>query len=118
MDAQGRTLDLRVVPLDLADGVRFGMALGIDVTERRRHERERAAAEARWRAAIDNLPGGSLLVFDSDLCYVEVGGDVLRLLGLTREQLIGRRVGISGDRELAERGAQEWAPAMSGAVSP
>ncbi len=103
LDAQGRTLDLRVVPLDLADGVRFGMVLGIDVTERRRHERERAVAEARWRAAIDNLPGGSLLVFDSDLCYVEVGGDVLRLVGLTREQMIGRHVGISGDRELAER---------------
>ncbi len=73
-------------------------------------ERRERAAESRWRAVAENLPGASLVIFDEDLCYLEAHGEVIGQLGVSSSELLGRRAGMfgGGDELLdAYRGALE-----------
>ncbi|MDB5036610.1 MAG: sensory box histidine kinase [Bacteriovoracaceae bacterium] len=52
------------------------------------------------RTLFDTIPGKVTLI-SSELCYEDVNGEFLSFLGLTRDQLIGRKVGfLEGDQEI------------------
>ncbi len=98
-------------PIRDADGSIVAAAtLGIDITERRRLERERDAreaalrqSEARFRAVVDNLPIGFQLK-GRDHRYIMVNQALAALVGLSAEQMQGRTAAelrtAAGDAEL------------------
>ncbi|WP_263820241.1 PAS domain S-box protein [Salinibacter sp.] len=59
-----------------------------DITERKRREEALQVAEGRYRALIENFPGGVFL-FDEDLQYTLAGGRELRDAGLSPSDVEG-----------------------------
>ncbi|WP_146032060.1 PAS domain-containing sensor histidine kinase, partial [Salinibacter ruber] len=59
-----------------------------DITERKRREEALQVAEGRYRALIENFPGGVFL-FDEDLQYTLAGGRELRDVGLSPSDVEG-----------------------------
>jgi PAS domain S-box-containing protein len=68
------------------------LAVVRDVTQRLRLERELKQSVHLHRALAQNFPNGSLVLFDRDLRHTIADGAVLKLVGLSREQLEGRTV--------------------------
>jgi PAS domain S-box-containing protein len=60
--------------------------------EQLRLERELKQSVHLHRALAQNFPNGSLVLFDRDLPHTIADGAVLKLVGLSREQLEGRTV--------------------------
>ncbi len=56
----------------------------------RRLESTSRRGEAQLRAIVDNLPGGSVYLFDRDLRFARAGGMAFREAGLTRALVEGR----------------------------
>jgi len=93
IDLDGRTYQFRVVPVRDNDGEVFA-ALGMsqDVTERKAVERELEESERRHRTLVENFPNGSVGLFDEDLEYTAVGGELLETVGVDPEDRIGRSI--------------------------
>jgi two-component system, cell cycle sensor histidine kinase and response regulator CckA len=71
------------------------LEINTDITRRKEHERELGAANARWRAVAENLPGASLVIFDERLRYTEARGEALQALGFSPDDVIGQAVGAA-----------------------
>ncbi len=59
-----------------------------DVTERKRAEEERLASEVRYRALFECAPDG-IVIADSQSHYIDANPSICRMLGYTRDELIG-----------------------------
>ena len=64
------------------------VGVGIDLTERRRAQAERQASEARYRTLFNYAPDG-ILIADPKSYYLDVNESICRMLGYTRDELIG-----------------------------
>lgn len=81
----------------------------MDISEHKRAEAERARslalateAEALYRTLFDNLADGVVL-FDEDGRYIEVSQSYCRMSGYSREEFLGRRIGMVVDLDEAQR---------------
>jgi PAS domain S-box-containing protein len=63
-----------------------------DVTDRVERERELEESERRYRTLVDNFPNGAVVLFDEDLRYLTVGGEVYEDLDFTAADLEGDRM--------------------------
>ncbi|WP_276256764.1 PAS domain S-box protein [Halomontanus rarus] len=63
-----------------------------DVTEQRENERKLEKSERRYRTLVQNFPNGSVGMFDEDMRYTAVGGQLLNSLGVVPEDRIGRTI--------------------------
>jgi PAS domain S-box-containing protein len=59
-----------------------------DITERRRAEEARQASDARYRTLFENAPDG-IVIADSQSYYLDANASICRMLGYTRDELIG-----------------------------
>ena len=101
---EGRVYKVRIVPIRDDDGDTFA-ALGMsqDVTGRKESQRELEESERRYRTLVEHFPNGSVGLFDEDLRYTAVGGQLVDALDLSPEERIGRSVSeLHSDDFLAE----------------
>jgi PAS domain S-box-containing protein len=63
-----------------------------DVTERRRAEEALRRSEATYRTMAQSFPNGAIYVFDRDLRYLVVEGELLPALGQTSAGLEGKSI--------------------------
>jgi len=87
---------------------------GSDVTERVLADAALVQSEARWRALVENLPGGAVFVVDRDLRYVLAAGEALTVAGVSAADMIGSRVRAAVPPERAELHAAHYERALAG----
>ncbi|WP_226042756.1 PAS domain S-box protein [Natrinema sp. DC36] len=63
-----------------------------DVTEQRENERKLEKSERRYRTLVENFPNGSVGMFDEDMQYTAVGGQLLNTLDMEPENRIGSTI--------------------------
>jgi PAS domain S-box-containing protein len=94
---QPRDFDAFYPPLDLWSAVRAfpsdaGLAVYFqDVSARRAIEEARAASEQRYRALFERA-GDAIFIADDTGHFVDVNNSAATLIGLSREEIIGRRL--------------------------
>lgn len=71
------------------DGMPCLVGIGIDVSERHEAERARKLSEERYRRLFDCAPDGIVLA-DHDSVYLEANPSICRMLGYSRDELVGR----------------------------
>ncbi|WP_232703564.1 PAS domain-containing protein [Halobacterium wangiae] len=93
VESNDRIYRIRIVPVFDDDGHVF-VALGVsqDVTEQRNRERELKESERRYRTLVDNFPGGSVGLFNENLTYDIVGGELLEDLGIDSADVVGTNI--------------------------
>ncbi|WP_226482579.1 PAS domain S-box protein [Natrinema amylolyticum] len=89
----GRVYDFHVVPVRDGDGEVFA-ALGMsqDITERREYERRLEESERRYRTLVENFPEGAVGLFDENLEYTAVGGQLHDEVGIATADRVGNSV--------------------------
>jgi PAS domain S-box-containing protein len=86
---EGRTFEIRILPVRDADGdVIAGMTVSQDVTEREERERELRDARERYRALVETAPV-PIFVANADGVLTEVNAEAEALVGREREELVG-----------------------------
>jgi PAS domain S-box-containing protein len=80
-------VEIGLNPLDTEQGP---MVLGtiLDITQRRQTEDARRATEARYRTLFENAPDG-IVIADTESYYIDANASICRMLGYTRDELIG-----------------------------
>ena len=61
-----------------------------DLTERREVEAARQTSDTRYRTLFDYAPDG-ILIADAGSVYLDGNPSICRMLGLSREELVGLR---------------------------
>jgi PAS domain S-box-containing protein len=59
-----------------------------DITDRKEAEEARRASDARYRTLFENAPDG-IVVADPESNYIDANASICRMLGYTRQELIG-----------------------------
>ncbi|CAN5620406.1 hypothetical protein BH10BAC3_BH10BAC3_32030 [soil metagenome] len=63
-----------------------------DITERREVEEKLIKSEQIYRTIASSIPGSVICLFDTDLNYLLIEGDILEKLGYSKELLIGKSI--------------------------
>ncbi|MFB6168166.1 MAG: PAS domain S-box protein [Haloferacaceae archaeon] len=69
------------------------LAIGTDITDRKREEFERRRSERQYRTLVENIPNGAVLTFGADLEYSLAAGELLPAFGLETSDIVGESVG-------------------------
>lgn len=86
----------------------------LDVTAERRALEVRARAEAELHALVRHLPRVAVHILDRDLRYRYSGGQALSDVGLTHEDLVGKRIADVLDPEMAGKFAAMYERVLAG----
>ena len=93
-------LDFVYQPIKNDDGTVTGIFVqGSNVTDRVLAAIALTESEARYRALVEQLPGGAVFVIDQSLHIMTAGGEALTNAGRTPQQFVGRTVSEVFDRE-------------------
>jgi len=107
----GRLLDVSVTtsPIRDATGAIVGASkIARDITERKHAEAALRSSEGRYRTLFDYAPDG-ILIADSHSRYLDANPSVCRMLGYTREELVG----LHGSDIVAETEIPHILPAVA-----
>ena len=92
-DGREAVIDFTVRPVTNDQGeVTSLIPEGHDITERRKREQELAESETRYRTLAENFPNGGVFLFDADLRYRIVSGNVFAPTDTEPEDLVGNSV--------------------------
>ncbi|WP_255194154.1 PAS domain S-box protein [Natronobeatus ordinarius] len=78
--------------VDEASGERRRIGVVRDISERRARQRRLEESERRYRTLVDHFPNGAVGLFDEDLQYTLVGGELLDELNMTSDDVIGTSI--------------------------
>jgi PAS domain S-box-containing protein len=88
-DASSVAISVTVSPIKDSTGMIIGASkVARDITERKRAEEAQRSSEARYRMLFDYAPDGIVIV-DSKGYYLDANASICRMLGYTRDELIG-----------------------------
>jgi PAS domain S-box-containing protein len=85
-----------------------------EVAERIAAESALAETEALYRTVVENIPGGSATVVDTEMRYRLADGPLLARLGLSFKELLGRRPGEVLGRDETEDAEARFGAALAG----
>jgi two-component system cell cycle sensor histidine kinase/response regulator CckA len=88
----GRLIDVSITasPIKDATGTVTGVSkVARDITERKDAEEAQRASEARYRTLFEYAPDG-IVIADRESCYIDANASMCRMLGYSRDELIGR----------------------------
>jgi diguanylate cyclase (GGDEF)-like protein/PAS domain S-box-containing protein len=106
LDADGNDMYFSVSgePIFDAEGEFRGYrGVGVDITARKQAEEALRQSETRYRSVVDHLAEGVLIV-DSQGCIVSCNTSAERIIGVSRELLLGRPINDPGFRIVREDG--------------
>jgi PAS domain S-box-containing protein len=89
----GRLIDVSITnsPIRDAAGVVVGVSkVARDITVRKRTDAALLASEGRYRTLFEEAPDG-ILIADGSSKYLDANSSICRMLGYTREELVGMR---------------------------
>jgi PAS domain S-box-containing protein len=88
-DGSTVAISVTVSPIKDSNGKVIGASkVARDITERKLAEEARSASEARYRMLFDYAPDGIVIV-DSKGYYLNANASICRMLGYTRDEIIG-----------------------------
>lgn len=116
-DRAGRTRHTQATYLpDIQDGVVVGfLAQVTDITERVDAERALARSVEQYRALARSIPGGFVLLFDTELRYLVAEGRDLARFGFSADDLEGRTMDEALPPSLAAELGPHYRAALAGA---
>jgi PAS domain S-box-containing protein len=80
-------VEIGLNPLDTEQGRRV-LGTIIDITERKKADEAWQASEKQYRTLFENAPDG-IVIADPESYYIDANASICRMLGYTREELIG-----------------------------
>ncbi len=86
-----------------------------DITERRERKRELQELKSQYRTLIKNFPDGAVFLFDTDLRYVQAGGQELAAVGLSLEDISGATPHELFPEAVADETARHYRETLDGA---
>ncbi len=78
--------------LQVGDGEERHVGVVRDITERIEQQRKVEESERRYRTLVENFPNGSVGLFDRDLRYTAVGGQLLDALDISPQNRVGSHI--------------------------
>ena len=114
-DGSRRIVEAKGRPIygDSGEVVR-GVVTMSDVTERHETQRKLRESERRYRTLVESFPDGSVAMFDEDLEYTAVGGQLVDEVGVDRETRIGRPVEELYPDDIADEVIPHFEAALAG----
>ncbi|MGE3277905.1 MAG: ATP-binding protein [Vicinamibacterales bacterium] len=88
----GRTVERDSVPIMVGESHRGHLWQYRDITDRLRAEADLAAGEARWRAVVDHMLEGLVLVRDADGVIRAINPAAARILGYQPDEIVGQHI--------------------------
>jgi len=85
-----------------------------DVTHHREREETLAELKTQYQTLVENFPDGAAFLFDTDLQYVQAGGDGLTALGLSPDEIEGATPDDVWPEAIAEETVQYYREALAG----
>jgi PAS domain S-box-containing protein len=75
------------------DGERFNGSVGVlrDVTDRKKREQELQELKSQYETLAKNFPDGAVFLIDNNLSYVRAGGEELRKVDLSPDNIEGAK---------------------------
>ncbi|MDQ2052483.1 PAS domain S-box protein [Natronolimnohabitans sp. A-GB9] len=89
----GREWVVRIVPLTGSDGTVFGgMTIAQDITERKERKRALEESKRRYQTLVEHFPNGAVGLYDEELTYTVVGGELIDELGIDPDMVVGNAI--------------------------
>ncbi|RDI70165.1 PAS domain-containing sensor histidine kinase [Halopelagius longus] len=115
VDGERRVVRLEGMPVRNEHGeVTRGVATLTDITDRREAQRALEESERRYRTLVENFPNGAVGLFDEDLQYTAVGGQLFDRLDYGPEDRIGHRFTEIHTSDLVEELEPHFRAALDG----
>ena len=116
-----RTADGELLPVEatfapVSKGESGWHRIGVvrDINERKERERALEESERRHRTLIEQFPGGAVALFDEELEYTAIGGQLLKEVGVDPEDRLGHSVYELYPDDLIEEIAPYFETALRG----
>jgi len=105
-------VEARLYPSDTGVSVYFR-----DITDRKEYEQKLEESERRYRTLVENFPDGAVGLFDQNMQYTAIGGELLTEVGVDPDERIGRNVSELYPDELAAETEPNFQAALEGEVN-